>query len=243
MDKRREDFHGSVFATLSQSESENIAQIDFRNGQPSIGDSIRRWHLSNTEKTSGVIIDSGKIHFHTTAYRNSTQFFAEFRELISAFVMVLPDEGVVVTRLGLRYVDLLLPEPGLTVDGQVIESLRVPRLPDIGEMNRTNQSILYNTQVGGTLVVRHRQSMTSDLLPPDLFPNKLRPAPRLETNPPANSVVGILDFDHFIEVQDQFEIEQIINKFRDLHRVSSNAFKATTTKEALHKWTEGVVHE
>lgn len=237
MDKRWEDFHEQVFAAYPKAEIDRIEQFDFKDGQPMAGDTIKRWRLTNEARTTGILLDAGVLVFHTTDYQTSNIFLSDLQHVLAAFVGILPDKGVSFSRLGLRYIDLLLQEGSLSVDQQVIETLRLPKLPaDIGQAGRMEQTITCQPPGGGTLIIRHRQSVTPDVLPSDIFPNKLELPARLERERPENTIVGLLDYDHFIEDEQAFDVEAIIAGFKDLRKVSSAAFKATTTKEACVSW-------
>jgi len=237
MDRRWEDFHEKIFNTYPKAETEQIDQFVVKDGEPAIGDSIRRWHLVNESRTTGIILDASTLIFHTTDYKTSDTFLSGLQEALIALIQILPESGVTVTRLGLRYIDLLLAENGLTVDRQVMENLRLPLLSQsIGTPQRMEQVITYETPMSGTLLIRHRQSATPDLLPSDIFPTRLEPAARLMQQRPEDSIVGLLDYDHYIGLDQSFDHVTIIDKFRELHDVASAAFKATTTKEALDLW-------
>lgn len=236
MDKRWEDFHEKIFESYPKAEAERIEQVAFKDGQPTIGDSIQRWHIANEPSNTGIILDAGTLIFHTTDYKTSDLFFSDLQSVLEAFIQILPEKGVAISRLGLRYVDLLLQEGDLIVDRQIIEALRLPNLSVIGEARRMEQIVTYQTQNSGTMVIRHRQSASPDVLPADLFPSKLVPALRLKRERPEHSIVGLLDYDHFVEQDQPFDIESIIGRFHKLHDISSAAFKATTTKEAFTEW-------
>lgn len=240
MDKRWEDFHEKVFESYPKAETKRVEQVAFKDGQPTIGDSIQRWHLVNETRTTGIILDAGMLIFHTTDYETSDVFLSDFQSILKTFTPILPEKGVSVSRLGIRYVDLLLQDEDLPVDQQIIEALRLPNLPDIGEARRMEQIVTYQTQNNGTMVIRHRQSTTTDVLPADIFPNELEPALRLKRERPENSIAGLLDYDHFVDNEQAFDIDSIIDSFCKLHAISSAAFKATTTEEAFTKWQKEI---
>lgn len=236
MDRRWEDFHEKVLENYPQAEPERIDQFTLKDGKPSIGDSILRWNLLSEDRCTGIIITADALVLHTVKYETSGHFVTELEEILRKFFEVIPEKGVRVTRQGLRYVDLLLPENDLTVDEQVIETLRLPLAPALGEPERMEQIVTYKTAVGGKLVIRHRQSTSPDLLPSDIFPNNLGLAPRLARPKPEGQIAGLLDYDHFIEEDISFDVAAILDKFHNLHSVSSAAFTETTTKEALAIW-------
>lgn len=237
MDRRWEDFHENVLESYPLADpSERIEQLTIKDGKPSVGDSIQRWKLFSDDRTSGLIVTADSLVFHAIKYKTSKHLIAELDEILRNFAKVIPEKMVRVNRLGLRYVDLLLPESGLMVDDQVIENLRLPLLPDLGKPERMEQVVTYKTDVGGKLVIRHRQSVNPDLLPADIFPNNLEVAPRLSRPKPEGQVAGLLDYDHFLEKDMHFDVATIIDDFRKLHSVSSAAFLKTTTKEAQQMW-------
>lgn len=238
MDKRWEDFHEKVFESYPKAETQQIAQIILKDGPPTVGDNAKRWHLTKDSQTTGIIVGADVLLFHTTDYITSNTFLSDLEEVLEAFVAVLPGKGVTVSRLGLRFVDLLLQEGDLGVDQQVIDELQLPKLSNIGEAQRMEQTITYRTPIGGTLRIRHNQSITPDILPADLFPNKLNPPSRIKLERLENSISGTLDCDHFIEQDQAFDINAIIASFRTLHDYASLAFKAVTTLDAQHKWQE-----
>lgn len=240
MHKHWEDFHEKIFELYPKSETQRIEQIAIKDGQPTAGDTIKRWHLTTKSSTTGIIMDAGTLIFHTTSYKTSDIFLSDFRSVLKAFIQILPKKGVTVSRLGLRYLDLLLQEGDLTVDQQIIKALQLPKLSSIGEARRMDQIITYQTPIDGTMNIRYRQSSTPDVLPADLFPNKLEPALRLKREKPENSYVGLLDYDHFTEQEQSFDIESIINNFRKLHEISSAAFKETTTEKAFEEWQKEI---
>ena len=240
MDRRWEDFHERIYDAYPRAETERIEQVAFRNGQPAGSDTFHRWHLSDSARTTGVIVAADTLVVHTTAYVDSNHFMDELDRLLTAFVSVLP-QGVGVTRLGLRYVDLLLEEDGLSVEQQVAERLRMPTLPDIGTPQRMEQVMLYETSLSGRMVIRHRQSTTPDVLPGDIFPNRLVPArraARLAQEGVPGTVCGLLDYDHYLEKEQAFDVTPLIETFRALRAISSAAFRATTTEAAFEKWNQ-----
>ena len=241
MDRRWEDFHEKVFSTYPKAETERIDQFVVKDGQPAIGGGIQRWHLVDKSRNTGIILDAGTFIFHTTDYETSDVFLNNLDKILDAFIQVLPESGVTVNGLGLRYVDLLIAEDDLTVDHQVIESLRLPQLPTgVGKIQRMDQVVTYETPTSGTLTIRHRQSTTPDLLPSDIFPTRLEPAARLSRARPKKTIVGLLDYDHHVIQDYMFDSAVIVDKFRELHGVTSVAFKKTTTEEAHAAWENEV---
>ncbi|MCB1761598.1 MAG: TIGR04255 family protein [Gammaproteobacteria bacterium] len=241
MDRRWEDLHERVIERYPRAEPERIEQLTLKDGKPVVGDSIQRWNLLSDDRLTGLIVAADSLVLHSARYETSKHFVAELNNVLQDFVKILPEKGIRITRQGLRYVDLLLPENDLSVDDQIIETLRLPRPPSLGEPERMEQIVTYMTGVGGKLVIRHRQSIKTDLLPGDLFPNNLGVAPRLSRPKPENQIAGLLDYDHFIEKEIPIDVDTIVDSFRNLHSVTSAAFRETTTGKAQAIWkTEAI---
>lgn len=236
MDMRWEDLHEKVIERYPQAKPERIDQFTIRDGQPVIGDSIRRWNLLSDDRCTGLIVAADSLVLHTSKYETSTQFITELNNVLKEFAEIIPEKGIRVTRQGLRYVDLLLPENNLAVDDQVIETLRLPIPPSLGTPERMEQIVTYQSAVGGKLVIRHIQSINPNLLPGDIFPNNLNIAPRLSRPKPDEQIVGLLDYDHFIEKEVPFDVDSIAEEFHSLHSITSAAFTETTTEKAQTIW-------
>ncbi|MEN8130517.1 MAG: TIGR04255 family protein [Pseudomonadota bacterium] len=236
MDRRWEDLHERVIQRYPRAKPERIEQFTLKDGKPAVGDSILRWNLLSNDQRTGLIVAADSLVLHTAKYETSVSFVAELDDVLQDFAKIIPEKEIRVTRQGLRYVDLLLPENGLAVDDQIIETLRLPRPRSFVEPERMEQIVTYKSGVEGKLVIRHRQSIKPDLLPGDLFPNNLEIAPRLSRPKPEDQFVGLLDYDHFIEKEIPFDVAAIIDGFRNLHSVTAAAFRETTTDKAQATW-------
>jgi len=236
MYRRWEDLHERVIERYPRAEPERIEQLTIKDGKPVAGDSIQRWNLLSNDRLTGLIVSADSLVLHTAKYETSKHFIAELNDVLQDFTKIIPERGIRVTRQGLRYVDLLLPENDLSVDDQIIETLRLPRPASLGEPERMEQIVHYMTNGEGKLVIRHLQSIKPDLLPGDLFPNNLGVAPRLTRPKPEGELVGLLDYDHFIEKEIPFDVDTIVDEFMNLHSVTSAAFRETTTEKAQIEW-------
>lgn len=230
-----EDFHQRVFDVYPESGMEQIDQFAVKPEGVEISKETR-WNLVSSDHRKGLILHSNALILHTTSYSTSGDFFADLRFALDGLVQVLPAR-IEAKRLGLRYVDLLVPRDGLSVDQQVTDALRTPSFEDLGcKVRRTDATVHYETSIAGEMVLRYRQSAGPDVLPGDLFPNALQPAPLLTKPRPSIGVVGLLDFDHFVSRDQPFEVEPITAEFRKLQETTSAAFRAVTTPDAMRAW-------
>ena len=231
-----EDYHQAVFGAYPEGSVQHIREIQLGDApDPSVSD-VTKWHMVNRDKTEGIILGADSLIFHSTSYQTSAIFFDALQEVLSSLGKILPD-NIEVNRLGLRYIDLLLPSVDLSADEQVSGKLGSIPLDEVGCAFRKLEEVTrYITPEGGDLIVRHRQSTEKDILPGDLFPNNLKIPQRLKQEAPKDAVVGLLDFDHYVQMNVGFQADEIIDKLRQMHATSSKAFDLTTTPQAKQLW-------
>ncbi len=237
MESYWEEFHQAIFDRYPQASIEHIRQIQLQDtSEPSASDSVR-WNMLNREKTEGIILAPESLIFHATSYATSDGFFANLEYVLTTLIAVLP-KNIEVNKLGLRYIDLLLPSEDLPVDEQVSGKLGSIPLDEAGcEFLRLEEVTRYSTPENGNLVIRHRQSKGADILPGDLFPNNLHHAPLLEREKPTDAVVGLMDYDHYVQLETELKADVVMEKLRALHATNSRAFELTTTPEAKSLWS------
>ena len=233
-----EDLHQRVFDSYPESEVERVEQFAMKTDGLEASKETR-WHLFARDRRKGVILSSNALILHTTSYTTSKDFFADLGFVLGHLAEVLPS-GIQVNRLGLRYIDLLLPPRGeLDIDRQVVDKLGILNFEPLNcKPMRFDRVDRYKTEIGGELILQHRQTMSKDVLPSDLFPNMLKPAPLLEIPKPENVMVGLLDFDHFLKTDMPMEQARITEMFRQLQKTTSAAFSEATTPAAMRLWKE-----
>lgn len=190
----------------------------------------RKWTFGCIAGNTGFSIQTGAIAFHTTAYDTHTKFFEELKkglDIVHAVVDISATE-----RLGLRYVDVFQAGEGRDLESYLQEGLRSVSLDGIGaRRQRFFSNLVMDTDVGGRLVVRIALD-PDDGLPPNLLPADLKPMRRIE----ASSPVCVLDYDHFIEKTETFNVDQVMTRFAELHGIVKNAFLKTVSESALESW-------
>lgn len=236
MDSHWENFHQGVFDDYPEFKPGEINKLSIT-GDKIDSSKERHWNLFSRDTHNGLILGANSLIFHTTAYETSDKFFNNLKKALMSLADTIPS-NVNVQRLGLRYVDLLLPHKTLSVDKQIVNQIDMLDLSEIRcESIRYESVARYRTEKGGELNFRHRQTTGTDILPPDLFPNDLSQAALLKVPKPDNEIVGLLDYDHFVSSLNMpFHPDTIIEKISELHQTTSDVFKVTTTDEAMKIW-------
>lgn len=224
--------------TLFDTQQVTHLQIATAPGQPPGEPDLRHltsWLIAKADRTSGYILSPTSITFHTTHYETSDEFIPELlRGLRSVHEVVGLDH---VSRLGLRYLDAVLPRAGETVDQYLVDGLHGIRF---GAKQRyaLNESV-FETDSGpllpkATLVCRvHR--MTSPLgFPPDMIPSGLVQMHKFVVSEPRPHAV--IDTDHFAEGRAALDFDRIGEQLSTLHSTIKLVFEATTSPHARAVW-------
>lgn len=193
------------------------------------------WLITRSDRTAGFILAPSAISYHTTHYNTHNEFIPELLRGLAAVHEAASLDHV--SRLGLRYLDAVLPRAGESVEQYLVGGLHGI------DFNATRRYALsesvFGTETGplvpaGTLVARvHR--MTAQLgFPPDLQPSGLVVSPKFEAKQPLEHAV--IDIDHFVEGRMPIDMDKLNDQLLALHATIKSVFRATTTDHAHATW-------
>ena len=189
-----------------------------------------RWEFADLANRSGFVILEDAITYHTTDYTTFEDFLEKLRaglEKIQAELNI-----ALTTRVGLRYIDLIVPDKGENLSQYVTEQLLGFPLSDISG-NPGQQQVIATTKTNeGRLVLRFRQDTSNVILPRDLADMTLVPC----REHPADQPKAILDTDHFSLMDEPFAVNQVADRLNRLHETISGSFKTIVTDHAWAKW-------
>lgn len=196
---------------------------------------MHTWLITKADRSSGFILSKSSLTYHTTHYETNDEFIPELLCGLKAVHKVVTLDHL--SRLGLRYLDAVLPSVEESVDQYLADGLRGVEFGAIPQYALSES--VFETESGpllsqGTLVARVHRSTTSLSYPPDMVPNGLVPMKRFESK----SVVShaIIDVDHFVEGRIPLDFNEIKAQFVRLHTTIKLAFEATTTDHARKVW-------
>jgi uncharacterized protein (TIGR04255 family) len=189
-----------------------------------------RWSFTNIQRTEGYLLLPNALVFHTTAYDTFDDFLKKTligMELVHEIV-----ELAYVDRIGLRYLDAIVP-----LDGDALSSYLNPSLLGFSASLEGQLAHSFTETVtaiaDGNLVARAVVTDGSLALSPDLFPLQLELQPRFMTVSGRNAV---LDTDYSVSKRDSFDIEKIKAQLLDSHKIITNAFTVAVTDHARKMW-------
>lgn len=202
--------------------------------EPQIAHTVS-WLITRSDRTAGFILAPSAITYHTTHYETHKEFIPELlRGLAAVHEAATLDH---VSRLGLRYLDAVLPRANETAEQYLVGGLHGIEFDAVRRYTLTESVFGTETQPlvpKGTLVARvHR--MTAPLgFPPDMLPNGLIISAKFEMKEPRAHAV--IDTDHYVEGRIPIEMEKLGEQLRSLHATIKSVFRATTTDHARNAW-------
>ena len=202
--------------------------------EPQVGQTTS-WLITKSDRTAGFILNASSIAFHTTHYETHTQFIPELLRGLRTVHEVVGLEHI--GRMGLRYLDAILPQSGETVDQYLADGLHGVRF-DANRKYALNESV-FETETGedllnGTLIARVHRTTSPLGYPPDMVPHELVQMARFDKKEALSHTV--IDTDHFVEGRIELDFDLINKQLLALHTTIKHMFEATITDHARDVW-------
>ena len=202
--------------------------------QPSF-EMVQQWYMSDITKTSGFVLGNDFITFQTTDYKEHEPFFKAWMEGLS--VVIEHANPALLTRLGLRYLDAVIPSEGEKIEQYLCNGLHGVDL-DLSPIQSVNEMV-FQTNVGpvistGFLVTRLHKMFGQLSFPPDILPFGVEMLERFRSDKALWH--GIIDTDHYVEGNMPPEIDSIEQQFNSLHGVVKESFNKMVSQHAINRW-------
>lgn len=198
-------------------------------------ENITQWIMTNSERTSGFILGNDYITYHTTDYDTHKPFIsALLLGLSKVFEFAKPS---LISRLGVRYLDAVLPAQDEKLDQYLVKelySVDVGLKPLQSLHESAYQTIVEPTNVQGIMVTRVHKMFGPLSFPPDLVPSGLRTLERF-TDVQARWH-AVIDVDHYSEANFDFNLELIEQQLLFLRGKVKESFHKMVSDFAREKW-------
>lgn len=195
---------------------------------------LDRWEFQNPDRTMGIVVVKDSVGLHMSKYTSFEQFCALFERCLSV-VHEVASLGLI-ERVGLRYVDLIVPGEDERFENFFGERLLGPEREPLEVEDSLHSMEFRGRTTTGTLTVKLFQNDTGMMLPPDLNPSTLsHQLPTVKSK----QKVSLLDIDHSIEFPEkakEFSVDTVSDLFWRLHHNTDLAFRYSVKQEALKKW-------
>lgn len=189
-----------------------------------------RWIFSNREENEAVVLTNDFFVFEVSKY----DVFETFLDrLLSLFEHVRHSADLTFSsRLGIRYIDLLLPNEKHSVDDLIASTLRGLPADVLGTKGATYQFVIESQTDLGTFFIRSYENSGEEFLPPDLKTQHLK----FEKSTTSSDEFRILDLDHVSNQEVDFDGDALKTQFWKLHETTEKGFAAATTPDAMKYW-------
>jgi uncharacterized protein (TIGR04255 family) len=196
------------------------------------------WEFATPDNKVAVILRPNGLVLHATAYEDSATFLKQLDDVVDVVASEVP--AVYVNRLGLRYIDFVLPssgeEPEAYVDRRLNPALQL--LDSKEEVNATSLAV-YRMKSGETLSLRYIRARGKPELPPDLGMLSLDPSRLMLPGIVKDSQpTALLDIDCNFTYTPVVRLDPTRAKeqFRLIYKISFNAFTSAITEHAKTVW-------
>jgi uncharacterized protein (TIGR04255 family) len=190
--------------------------------------------FTDSSKRRGIVVTSTSLCYHVTKYVTSKEFFDDLGHVLKMLEPIYAGEPV--TRLGLRYVDAIVPKQNEGVLDYIDKSMVGIALG--GTNQRRVQCVVEETRENGGIAVRLLALGVPLYLSPDLPALGLRPPTWVENASERQAPSAILDTDHWIAIERSFVAHELLLEFRGLKVGITDAFLKATTEHAKHAWRD-----
>lgn len=187
--------------------------------------------LRNAESNEVVRLQQGSLTFMTSAYLDRSHFSNQWHSFMDA---LCEDRELRVIRLGIRYVDFIIPSDGHVPEDYFLDGLgRSPAA--LGNQSPVAFTLYdFARADGGQLRVQYSRGYGAPALPPDLQGSVLLPA-RLSSLP-AGGISAMLDMDRWLMVNETLPVDRVSDALVALRSDISDSFQSIISPLADKEW-------
>ena len=192
------------------------------------------WICHKADQTSGFVLGTDSLSFHTTHYETSETFLPEIIKGLRIVHEIVKLEHF--SRIALRYLDLVLPKENENAVDYFVEGLR--GLPNVGKHLYSTSESYFETESGpselpGKLLARIFMTEGPVVYPPGLSPHGLVSLERFKGK---NQPYGMIDTDYSVEGMIPVDFELVDRQLTHLHAGVKAAFYSIITPPAESVW-------
>jgi len=211
---------------------EPAAEIRVSPGSPVGATTSQIFAFTDASKRRGVLISSSSVCYHVTEYVTSNEFFEQLGNVLRAIEPIYAKDTV--TRLGLRYVDAIVPRDAETVFDYVNPALAGVNLN--GDSSRRVQCVVEQPRQNGGIAIRFLALGIPIYRSPDLPALGLRQPTWVDKTMERQAETAILDTDNWIVAEGPYQAESVLGVFKGLKSGITSAFLKAISPHAMTIW-------
>jgi len=236
VDAVQDAFRRRDFTTFETHES---TVIDFDDSTQTVNSSKSpAWFFAQADRKAGFMVSQTSILFHTTHYETSADFLPK---LLEGLKIVHEIVGLAhVARIGLRYLDAVLPRSGESPYAYIVPTLHGIDLRGESVLYRVHEAVFpieaAPPATDSLLVSRVHWRKGAVAFPPDLivYPHTLAAKDSFIAWGTGEHIV--IDTDHFVSGQFPIDDAVLSAELRSLHGRSKDVFNTVITQHARDAW-------
>ncbi len=186
----------------------------------------------SADNTWSIAVGEDTLVLITTNYDRFAGFADKLRlavEIVDAAAELRHGQ---ITRIGLRYIDVIQPQAGETNRDYLQTNLHGPQSAIFTDGQLVHLESAGRTAIG-TMILRITQNDQGILVPPDIV---LKPMRHNQVAKPGQ-LITLIDSDHYVEGEWPFDLKAMIETVDHLHRgINTLFFRDVVTKHATTVW-------
>ena len=191
-----------------------------------------RWRFADRDAREAVVLAQDFIVLETSRYGCFEEFTERLQKVLGVVGSAIGAQATISERLGLRYVDLILPEPDEQPNDYLQQKLHGLRAEDLALEKMLNRFEARGQTPLGQLVVKLHQNEEGAILPPDLMASELAQGRKVQSG----GLITLLDIDHYSIQSRDYDPPALIDAMWQLHDYTEKAFLSAVTPLALERW-------
>jgi uncharacterized protein (TIGR04255 family) len=188
------------------------------------------WEFLDRDDRKSLVVETGSVAFVATDY----SVFESFRDGLEIALSAISEvaKPSLRERIGLRYVNLVVPRPGKQISDYIGAELLGMSPAQLSVKPVNYGSVMLSQSEVGTFVFRCTCPTQGPTIPPDVRLLGLKTDKPLSLD----SEFCVLDFDHFTQRTKDFDVLAMLTDFDQLHDLLDRSFRLAVKKEALQEW-------
>ncbi|MFZ1495200.1 MAG: TIGR04255 family protein [Candidatus Competibacter denitrificans] len=198
--------------------------------------SLTNWEFGSISNRTSVTIQQNSLMLQATEYETYEIFGQIWREIMQQVGEQIPN--LLTNRIGLRYIDFILPSSGETPEDYIADRLRCDPEPGLSYQKPRGLTLVEYQLEHGMLMVRCWREIGRPALPPDLAASPvLEPSIITQRAVAPDQPTSVLDIDRSMPLSMTYDAGTLAEGFERLHKDVQVVFKALTTDHARTVWS------
>lgn len=196
-----------------------------------------RHHFVDADNRVGVIVQQDSIVFAATRYETFESFEAKHRVVLECLEKNV--RNLFVEKLGLRYIDVIVPRKDEGPEQYVVEGLRGAKFEVGSPVASSAQYVAQWKLENGAMKFRFLTGVRSPFLPKDVQTLELGTPEVIQKAQAAYNEkrqIGVFDFDRSVDHRGSYHSSRLLELFAAMHADASKAFKRAMSNLAEQVW-------